>query len=169
MLERFKTLKPSLVLLYDLDNFDWDNLDELISQLKPLKECTMDLQAHSADAKTAVSDLKFLKHRSASAPRNPLGKAIKSVWDKWISPNMIAKALLYADGEFCDYIRHKMVPNIDGGEHGYTNPESSYKCFKDREQQSTGFDILNALDGFASSNVDADRLFSWGRLSKNYL
>ena len=123
----------------------------------------MDLQEHSAGAKTAVSILKFLKHRSASAPRNPLGKAIKSAWGKWISPNMIA------DGEFHDYIRHKMVPNIDGGEHGYTNTESSYKSFKDRKQQSRGLDNLNALDGFVSSNVDAERLFSWGRLSKNYL
>ena len=172
---------PRLQLIYrqlNYDNYTYQTLDnyiegkyhEAIKKIREiLKECTMDLQEHSAGAKTAVSFLKFLKHRSASAPRNPLGKAIKSAWGKWILPNMIAKALLYADGEFHDYIRHKMVPNIDGGEHGYTNTESSYKSFKDRKQQSTGLDNLDALDGFVSSNVDAERLFSWGRLSKNYL
>ena len=45
-----------------------------IDYMVTLKECTMDLQEHSAGAKTAFSILKFLKHRSASAPRNPLGK-----------------------------------------------------------------------------------------------
>ena len=70
MLERFKTLKPSLVLLFDLDNFDWDNLDELISPLKPFKECTMDLQEHSAGAKTAVSILTHSEKRSKAYGTN---------------------------------------------------------------------------------------------------
>ena len=150
------------------NKFDWAKVSELINLLKPLKECTMDLQDSKANVKTAVSILKFLRQKSLS--NDLLGKAIKTVWDKWIRPNQVADALLHGDGTFYDYIRRKKMPVVEDTEHSYgAELASSYKTFKDQCQNSSEFDIIDALDGFIPANVDAERLFSWGRLSKNYL
>ena len=168
MLERFVSLRNSVELIVDLHDFDWAKVSELINLLKPLKECTMDLQDSKANVKTAVSILKFLRQKSLS--NDLLGKAIKTVWDKWIRPNQVADALLHGDGTFYDYIRRKKVPVVEDTEHSYgADASSSYKTFKDQCQNSSEFDIIDALDGFIPANVDAERLFSWGRLSKNYL
>ena len=168
MLERFVSLRNSVELIVDLHDFDWAKVSELINLLKPLKECTMDLQDSKANVKTAVSILKFLRQKSLS--NDLLGKAIKTVWDKWIRPNQVADALLHGDGTFYDYIRRKKMPVVEDTEHSYgADASSSYKTFKDQCQNSSEFDIIDALDGFIPVNVDAERLFSWGRLSKNYL
>ena len=128
----------------------------------------MDLQDSKANVKTAVSILKFLRQKSLS--NDLLGKAIKTVWDKWIRPNQVADALLHGDGTFYDYIRRKKMSVVEDTEHSYgADANSSYKTFKDQCQNSSEFDIIDALDGFIPANVDAERLFSWGRLSKNYL
>ena len=93
MLERFVSLRNSVELIVNLHDFDWAKVSELINLLKPLKECTMDLQDSKANVKTAVSILKFLRQKSLS--NDLLGKAIKTVWDKWIRPNQVADALLH--------------------------------------------------------------------------
>ena len=126
----------------------------------------MDLQAAGADAKTALSILRFLKQQSSI--NSAIGKATKEVWTKWIAPNPIAHALLYHDGAFFDYIKRKSnFSHRADDEHTYGPRISSYKEFK--ENCIEGFDIMDALEGFVPCNVDAERLFSWGRLSKNHL
>ena len=45
----------------------------------------------------------------------------------------------------------------------------SYKDIKKQSKQDNGFDIMAAMTNFKPASVDPKRLFSYVRISKNYL
>ena len=111
--------------------------------------------------------LEELYHRAVSKMKSILAQRSKAdlmsiTFDKWTA---------IGDNKFIGvYVYHKVTKYCLGLIHYEGVCRSSDIInHKDQCQNSSEFDIIDALDGFIPANVDAERLFSWGRLSKNYL
>ena len=168
MLLRFKELEHALCFICDLSSFDWNILDELINILLPLQECTDDLQRNGANVDTASTILTYLKQEAAASAT--IGGPISTVFNKWIITNPIAHAIMYNEGTFYDYIKRKKTGiDVDPSDHVYTPQRRSYKDIKRNSVTADNFCLFTAIDSFVPGSVDPERLFSWGRLSKNWL
>ena len=102
---------------------------------------------------------------------------------KHLSSNPVATGILFRNGPFYEFVKQTCLPEPEQittvfSGHDYTPSEvMSLSTFKDLENQlnhsesneESDFDILPYLTNFKPSTVDAERLFSLGRLSKNYL
>ena len=54
-----------------------------------------------------------------------------------------------------------------GTDHSYAPRLMSYKDFIANSRPNTEFDIISAMVGFRPASIDHERLFSYGRISKN--
>ena len=123
-------------------------------------------ETNGANSRTAVNILRYLSQESVR--ESTLKNAISLVWDKWINPNSVVSALLHGDGTFYEYMRRKCCRSTNDSDHLYVPPRKSYKEFKESCSR-VDFDVISAMDSFVPASVDSERLFSWGRLSKNHL
>lgn len=173
MLERFMQLKVPLLYIMedDLDNFEWHKLERIVDILAPLRDASVDLQCGNVGAKDAVHVLGFLNNLAATEAA--MSSVIRDVTGKWIENNSIANALLYQRGDFYQFAKRALTTPIShqqpSDEHGYVSSgRISYKEWKS-EPSRNNFDIIGRLPNFKPCSVDVERLFSLGRLSKNYL
>ena len=188
-LERFCQLRLYLeVLCPELKDFDWHTVSHLISVLKPLKDVTLDLQKSSANVETIVDTIEYL--RLLANEEISLTGPITEVLNKHVEVNPVVIALIENTGPFYNFLKTKLemsqaakrrreeaeggnpVPSTD---HRYTAGSSStmsLMAFKKNKKVNTktgGFTVSAVMRNLRPSTADPERLFSFGRLSKNYL
>ena len=102
-----------------------------------------------------------------------LQQPIKEVLRKWIDDNNVVHGLIYSRGEFYDFVVSRM-PGTESApttaDHLY-NPLGviSFSEFVKRSRPNNKVDIISFFENFKPASVDPERLFSYGRLTKNYL
>ena len=132
----------------------------------------MALQNEKADAKLAVRAINFLNHLASreAALCNP----IRDVLSKWVDGNAIVNAIINNNGGFFDKNRQiALSPTLSNQQpsedHVYVGSEIlSFQDFNSRVEKDV-FDIMEFLKNFRPASVDPERLFSFCRLSKNFL
>ena len=132
----------------------------------------MALQNEKADAKLAVRVINFLNHLASreAALCNP----IRDVLSKWVDGNAIVNAIINNNGGFFDKVcQIALSPTLSNQQpsedHVYVGSEIlSFQDFNSRVEKDV-FDIMEFLENFRPASVDPERLFSFCRLSKNFL
>ena len=104
-----------------------------------------------------------------------MNSSIGKVLAKWIEGNSVVDALLNNRGSFFDMIRELAIhrqtsTQPPSSDHGYvtTTKAMSFAEYVNRIEDNQ-FDIKEHLINFRPTSSDTERMFSLGRLSKNYL
>ena len=170
MLERFLNLRDFIAIAVDgIDHFNWDALTELVDLLSPFREITNFLQKEKASAQEAMDAIIFIRQLARQDKR--LSSSIDKVFYKWVDNNPDVCGIVNSRGSFYDYVRQKYDESqpATSGDHQYVPKKMSYAAFKKASKSDNDFDLFVALENFVPAAVDSERLFSWGRISKNYL
>ena len=154
--------------------------------LTPLKEVTMELRKSTANSQTIIDVVLYLKHLATTDIVSNV--AIAHVLEKHVNGNPIISALLNNCGPFYNFVRTKIQRNAAASASVLTSAireqcESdhsaysvllvakpvSFSSFTALERQRQDVIVTDVLKNLKPSSVDAERLFSYGRIAKNYL
>ena len=133
----------------------------------------MALQNEKADAKLAVRVIKF--RNNLASREADLCNPIRDVLSKWVDGNATVNAIINNNNVgFFDKVRQiALSPTLSNQQpsedHVYVGSEIlSFQDFNSRVEKDV-FDIMEFLENFRPASVDTERLFSFCRLSKNFL
>ena len=99
---------------------------------------------------------------------------ITSVLSKWINSNQVVQGILHKTGPFFEKMRAKALSDelsvqIPTADHMYSEASDiSFHDF-DARTEMDNFEILEWLENFRPTSVDTERMFSFARLSRNFL
>ena len=99
---------------------------------------------------------------------------ITAVLSKWVTNNSVASAVVNGTGAFADIIKEQVLQQrpvearTHDADHSYVNQSISFEDFENEEYEAD-FNIQQFMKNFRPASADAERLFSFCRLSKTYL
>ena len=131
----------------------------------------MDSQRENADSTVAIKIIRFLKELSVCSLI--VAHSPKTVLKKRIDKNDNAQALLYKSGPFYDLMKERIQGEqtpVLSADHQYSvcNSIPSYSKFSVASDSETLI-VLDFMKVFCPGSIDPERLFSLGRLGRNYL
>ena len=91
--------------------------------------------------------------------------------EKWLDNNPVVVSLLTGKGVFADHMRERLVVDAEQNEaddHAYVEPEDLTLEEIEARIESDDFDIKKYMKNFRPTSCDAERLFSFCRISKEF-